>query len=255
MRIPASWDNKPQIELLKMYLCVGDNALAVTASPEQFQILLNSPQKFDVILLASSHPDHNAAFALFEQVLEMRPECPVVAACLQSEVYRIARFMTAGLRSYMIRDDNCDFLFLILAILEAALKQVETERERLISAQLRKEVQSVRELQESTISKNIQTPDGYRIVAKYESSQIRVLGRKPVTMAGGDYYEAFTLTDSSKRFRGTPAKTMLSSESADCCRRCVTRGQSQPRNAWIAFFRILTLSLRGAGATTIRRYS
>ena len=97
--------------------------------------------------------------------------------------------MTAGLRSYVIRDDNCDFLFLVHAILEAAVKQVETERERLISAQLRKEVQSVRELQESTISTNIETPEGFKIVAKYESSQIRVLGSKHVTMAGGDYYE------------------------------------------------------------------
>ena len=195
MRILVSWDNEPQIELLKMYLGVGDNAVVATASPEQFQLLINSPQPFDVILMASSHPDHDPAFELFEKILEKRPECPVVAACLQNEVYRIARFIAAGLRSYVIRDDNCDFLFLVLAILKAAVKQVETERERLISAQLRKEVQSVRELQESIISKNIETPDGFRIVAKYESSQIRVIGSKPVTMAGGDYYEAFTLPD------------------------------------------------------------
>ena len=195
MRILVSWDNEPQIELLKMYLGMGDHAVVATANWDQFKMLVASPQTFDVILMASSYPDHDPAFELFEKILAMRPECPVVAACLQNEVYRIARFIESGLRSYVIRDDNCDFLFLVLAILEAAVKQVETERERLISAQLRKEVQSVRELQESIISKDIQTPEGFKIVAKYESSQIRVIGSKPVTMAGGDYYEAFTLPD------------------------------------------------------------
>ena len=195
MRILVGWDNESQIELLKMYLGVGDNAVAATTDPRQFEMLIDSPQVFDVILMTTSHPDNDAAFETFEKILERRPACPVVAACPQSEVYRIARFMTAGLRSYLIRDENGDYLFLAHAILEAAVKQVETERERLISEQLRKEVQSVRELQESIISSDIETPSGFKIVAKYESSQIRVIGSKPVTMAGGDYYEAFTLPD------------------------------------------------------------
>lgn len=195
MRLLVSWDNESQIELLKLYLGLNENAVIATSSIEQFRLLLDSPQTFDAILMPASHPDHSIAFELFQHIQETRPGCPVVVACLQGEVYRIAGFMTAGLRSYLIRDDNGDFLFLTLAILAAAVKQVETERERQISAQLRKEVQSVRELQESIISTDIQTPEGFKIVAKYESSQIRVIGSKPVTMAGGDYYEAFTLPD------------------------------------------------------------
>jgi len=35
------------------------------------------------------------------------------------------------------------------------------------------------------------------MVARYESSQIRVLGGQPVTLAGGDYYDVFTLADES----------------------------------------------------------
>ena len=195
MRILVGWDDASQIELLKMYLDVNDNAVVATTSAEKFQLLVNSPQTFDVVLMATSHPDNETAFEIFQKILVSRPECPVVAACPQSEVYRIARFMTAGLRSYVIRDENGDFLFLVQALLEAAVKQIETERERLISEQLRKEVQSVRELQESIISSDVATPEGFNIVAKYESSQIRVIGSKPVTMAGGDYYEAFTLPD------------------------------------------------------------
>lgn len=195
MRILVGWDDDTQVELLKMYLGVDDNAVVTTTDPQQFETLLDSQQTFDVILMTSSHPDPDSAFALFEKVLTVRPECPVVAACDQTEVYRIARFMTAGLRSYVIRDDNGDFLFLLQAILQAAVRQVEMERERQMSEQLRKEVESVRELQESIIPSNIDTPDGYNIMARYESSQIRVIGMKPVTMAGGDYYEAFTLPD------------------------------------------------------------
>jgi phosphoserine phosphatase RsbU/P len=32
-------------------------------------------------------------------------------------------------------------------------------------------------------------------VARYESSQIRVLGDRPVVMAGGDYYDVFSFDD------------------------------------------------------------
>src|SRR4029079_799686 len=36
-------------------------------------------------------------------------------------------------------------------------------------------------------------PAGYHMCARYEPSQIRVLGGRPVTMAGGDYYDVFRL--------------------------------------------------------------
>ena len=195
MRILVSWDDAAQVELLKMYLGLDDNAVFATTDREQFMAFVNSPQTFDVILMAASYPDYDVGFETFQLITEVRPTCPVVAACPQSDVYRIARFMTAGLRSYLIRDDNGDFMFLVQAILEAAVRQVDTERERQISAQLRKEVESVRELQESIIPNEIETPPGFNITARYESSQIRVIGSQPVTMAGGDYYEAFTLPD------------------------------------------------------------
>ena len=195
MRILVGWDDESQLELMKMYLEVDDNALVATSDPDKLKVLVDSPQTFDVILLSVSLPDFDASFELFQHIVKVRPECPVVAGCPQSDVYRLARFLTSGLRSYLIRDENGDFMFLIQAILDAAVKQVETERERLVSAQLRKEVESVRELQESIIPAEIETPEGFSIVARYESAQIRVIGSQPVTMAGGDYYEAFTLPD------------------------------------------------------------
>jgi phosphoserine phosphatase RsbU/P len=195
MRILVCWDDKKQLELLKMYLNIDDHAVMATTDATQLQALMDSPQAFDVVLMSASLPDFDTSFAAFERILGCRPNCPVVVACPQSEVYRLARFLTAGLRTYLVRDDNGDFLFLVLAILEAAVKQAATEQERLVSEQLRKEVESVRELQESIIPNEIETPDGFSMVGRYESSQIRVIGSQPVTLAGGDYYESFTLPD------------------------------------------------------------
>ena len=128
MRILVGWDDEEQIELLKMYLDVDGNAVITTTDPKQFEMLVDSPQTFDVILMTTAYPDSDSAFATFQKLLTARPGCPVVAACNQTEVYRIARFMGAGLRNYLIRDTNGDFLFLVQAILQAAVHQVEMDR-------------------------------------------------------------------------------------------------------------------------------
>ncbi|MEZ5949834.1 MAG: hypothetical protein R3C12_11585 [Planctomycetaceae bacterium] len=70
------------------------------------------------------------------------------------------------------------------AALTAAIDGVRAERERLIAEKLRQEVDSVRKLQESIIPRLLQMPVGYAILGRYESSEMRVLGGQPVTMAG-----------------------------------------------------------------------
>ena len=45
------------------------------------------------------------------------------------------------------------------------------------------------------IPAQIDAPEGCTIVARYEPSQIRVAGGRVVTMAGGDYYDVFSLGD------------------------------------------------------------
>jgi len=48
-------------------------------------------------------------------------------------------------------------------------------------------------LQEAVLPHDLPMPQGYKIVARYEPSQIRVFGEQPVVMAGGDYYDVFNL--------------------------------------------------------------
>ena len=53
MRILVCWDDAAQVELLKMYLSLDDNAVFATTDRDQFLVFVNSPQTFDVILMAA----------------------------------------------------------------------------------------------------------------------------------------------------------------------------------------------------------
>jgi serine phosphatase RsbU (regulator of sigma subunit) len=197
MRILVGWDDRQQAELIRLYLNVDDNAVVVSTDHHQLLSLAESQRHWDGILLTTGSPDYDTAFQVFSRLRELLPDCPIVAACRTDDVYRIARYLTHGLRGYVIRDERGDFMFLLHAVLEGAARQVESERERLVAEKLRREIDSVRRLQESIIPQEIESPAGYRIVARYEASQIRVIGGHPVTLAGGDYYDAFTLPDDS----------------------------------------------------------
>ena len=197
MRILVSWDDPAEADLIRMYLNVGDSPddTIVVTDPGEFHRLATTEETWHAMFMSVSHPSLDSAFETFQKIREYRPDCPIVGACRNDDVFRIARFLTHGLRSYVLRDSANDYMFLLSAIMDAAIRQAESERERLVAEKLRREIDSVRRLQESIIPQLIQSPEGYEIVARYESSQIRVLGGQPVTMAGGDYYDAFFLPD------------------------------------------------------------
>ena len=195
MQILVLWDDPDEAELLQLYLDVDDNVVEITSETDRFLKLAASPHDWDVVLLCTDWPDFDAAYQTFQQVSQVIPDCPIVGCCRPDAIYRVAQFLTNGLRSYVIRDDAGDFMFLLHATLDAAVEAVRAERERLVSMKLRQEIEAVRKLQESIIPTNLDSPDGYEVVARYETSQIRVLGGHPVTMAGGDYYDVFRLPD------------------------------------------------------------
>jgi serine phosphatase RsbU (regulator of sigma subunit) len=72
---------------------------------------------------------------------------------------------------------------------------VRAERMRHLAERLREEMDGVRRLQESIIPRGISMPPGYRIAARYEPSQVSLVGDQPVVMAGGDYYDVFRPDD------------------------------------------------------------
>lgn len=195
MRILVGWDNPEQADLISMYLGIGEHEAEVVLGGEQLLARLRGDEVWDVVFLSIMLPDVETAFDTFQEIRRRQPDLPVVGACETADVFRVVRFMTHGMSAYAIRDANGDYLFMLLAVLESAVESVKALRDQRIAEKLREEVQAVRKLQESMIPAHIDAPAGCTIVARYEPSQIRVAGGRVVTMAGGDYYDVFTLSD------------------------------------------------------------
>jgi serine phosphatase RsbU (regulator of sigma subunit) len=195
MRILVAWDDASQAELLNLYLAAGENQVCVSLT---FDDLLEQARRgdWDAILMALAFPTNaNEGFALFQQLQEMLPGVPVVLACRTTEMLELPRFLTHGLRFYLIRDDRADFVFLVLSSLESAVAAARAEESRKLAERLREEMDGVRKLQESIIPHGLNPPPGYKIAARYEPSQVTVVGDRPVVMAGGDYYDIFRPDD------------------------------------------------------------
>lgn len=194
MRILIRWDDAAQAELISLYLGAGEHETAVALEPDEFRRYA-AEQDWSIVLFSTSAADPDATFKEFEEFRQVRPDCPVIGACRSDDVFRVARYLTHGMRSYVLRDAGGDFVFLLQSILESTMEGVRAEREQKLAERLREEVDSVRRLQESIIPRDIKTPKDYSVCARYESSQIRVLGGRPVVMAGGDYYDAFRVDE------------------------------------------------------------
>lgn len=192
MRILVAWDQPDQIELLELYLSLGGHDITYSTEPDD--VLVHAEQHhWHIVMMAISLPDVARGFTIFEQLQRLCPDTPIIGFCEPHEVYRIVRFMAHGMAAYMMRDVNSDYLFMLLSVLEHAVEAAHAAREQKLMERLREEIDAVRQLQESMIPQHIEAPPGYHMCARYEPSQIRVLGGRPVTMAGGDYYDVFRL--------------------------------------------------------------
>lgn len=192
MQVLVGWDSPTEAETIGLFLNVGDIQARITTDAEEFE---NSAAIgcWDVILMALSFPSEEQAFPLFMKVRALQPEAPVLGACYQGEVVHLARFMSHGLQSFVTRDPGGEFILLLGSLIESAQASVLAQRSRQLAERLREEIESVRQLQESVIPRDLPAPPGYRIAARYEPAQIRVLGDQPVILAGGDYYDIFSL--------------------------------------------------------------
>jgi serine phosphatase RsbU (regulator of sigma subunit) len=192
MRVLVGWDDVVEAETISLILNVEETAVEITDDPSQFGSLA-SDSDWDVVLMATCFPDEENALPLFKKVQDALPNIPIVGAWKQGEFTNLAKFISSGLHSHLMRDPEGDFIFLLPSMMEAAQAAVIAQRSRVLAERLREEVDSVRRLQESVIPKDLPAPEGYEVVARYEPSQIRIMGDNPVIMAGGDYYDVFNL--------------------------------------------------------------
>ena len=191
MRILVAWDDADQADLISLYLGTEENEIKVCLASQEFTEQLVQG-RWDVALIALTFPKTpEDGFATFQKLQEKLPGLPVVLGCRQTEMLNLPRFMTHGLRFYMIRDDNGDFIFLALTSLESAVGAARADEQKKLASYLRDEMDGVRRMQESIIPKGLVPPPGYAITARYEPAQVQVVGEMPVVMAGGDYYDLF----------------------------------------------------------------
>jgi len=192
MRILVGWDDPVEVETIALILNVDDATAEIATDPQAFDTRA-SESEWDVVLMATNFPNEEEALGLFRKVQDAQPNIPIVGAWKQGEFTNLAKFISHGLHSHLMRDADGDFIFLLPSMMQAAQAAVIAQRTRLLAERLTEEVDSVRRLQESVIPKDLPAPVGYQVVGRYEPSQIRVSGANPVIMAGGDYYDVFNL--------------------------------------------------------------
>jgi sigma-B regulation protein RsbU (phosphoserine phosphatase) len=192
MRLLVGWDADDELELLCLYLQVDDNVVELARSPAEL-LAKAQDESFDAVLFPITFPDADQAFELFEKLHALDASLPVMIANRPGEIYPLSRFIRHGLRSYIVRDDDKEYLFLLQTLLESTLAAKRAEQTRMLANRLREEVDSVRKLQESILPRDLRAIPGYHVAARYEPSQIRVSDDQPVVLAGGDYYHVFRL--------------------------------------------------------------
>lgn len=195
MKILVAWDSESEVDLISMYLGIDDNEVTSVLGAEGLEQQIEKGLNYDIALMSIDLPDPDNGYTLFDRMKKMNPGLPVVGACGQESVIRIVRFMANGMKGYVIRDTGGDYMFMLQAVLDSTLEAVQAARNEELAQKLKDEVESVRKLQQSVIPKRVDAPEGYEIIGRYEPAQIRVVGNRPVTMAGGDYYDVFRLPD------------------------------------------------------------
>jgi sigma-B regulation protein RsbU (phosphoserine phosphatase) len=196
MRVLVGWEDEVEAETITLILNVDETEAVIATTAEEFERHLET-RSWDIVLLSTSFPHRDGSLPLYMKIQEYLPNIPIVGVWQQGDFTSLAKLISHGLHSHLMRDPEGDFIFLLPSMIQAAQAAVVAQRSRLLAERLREEVDSVRRLQESVIPKDLPAPEGYQVVARYEPSQIRVMGSNPVIMAGGDYYDAFNL-DSSK---------------------------------------------------------
>ncbi|MGL4551705.1 MAG: SpoIIE family protein phosphatase [Gemmataceae bacterium] len=198
MKILVGWDDPSEADLLQLYLSGGgDNDIYLATSAEEF---VDQAQKgaYHAMFFPLSFPNSvEDGFQVFAKIQPLLNSIPLVMACRPSEMISLPRFITRGLRFYVYRDPQGDYIFLVLSTVESAAAAFRAEQERKLAEHMREEINGVRMLQEAIIPRGLEPPKGYRAVARYEPAQMAVAGGASVVMAGGDYYDLFCANETT----------------------------------------------------------
>lgn len=195
MKILVGWDDPAEADLLQLYLSGGgDHEVSLAASPDGL-LSMAVAGHWDVVFVSLTFPACvEEGYQAFSRLSALCLDAPLVMACRPQEMINLPRFLKHGLRYYIYRDPQGDYIFLVLATLESSVAAYRADQEHKLAEQMRQEINGVRLLQEAIIPRGLVPPAGYKAAARYEPAQLAV-GRQKMVMAGGDYYDLFLAND------------------------------------------------------------
>ena len=170
MKVLVYWDDPDRRELLRTYLSVDDDRIVAVSSLDDLLAEATAEREaeqsasLDAIVMAIDTPDYDRTFAALERLRQLCPHVPVVGGCPADELYRVARFLTAGMRSYVVCDAAGDFLFLVRAMLEGVVAAVESERQRERSPRVEQQFAELRQAWQRRVAADRHPPPGYRLL-------------------------------------------------------------------------------------------
>src|SRR4051812_18130108 len=169
MKILAAWDDTEEADLLQIYMSGGgDNEVCLTTDEEALFAAATNGETWDVILQSLTFPSSfERGSEIYDKLQQHLPGVPIVLACRPTEIIKLPHFLLRGLRFYLYRDAQRDFMFLVQAVLEAGVTVAQAEQAQRVNEQLRQEIEGVRTLQEAIIPHGLVPPARHTIAARY----------------------------------------------------------------------------------------
>src|SRR5260221_8792141 len=118
MKLLVGWDEAQEAELIGLYLGASGNEVSLGHCADELEREAANGTTWDAALMTTNFPDWERGYEALTRIQAAQPECPVVGACPPEDLFRIARFLMKGMRSYVLRDRGQDFVFLLQTTVE-----------------------------------------------------------------------------------------------------------------------------------------
>src|SRR3990167_9556132 len=102
MRVLVGWDDEVEAETINLILNVDEVEIEITTEAAEFERLATE-RNWDCVLMATNFPNEVEALDLFLKVQEENLNIPIVGMWKQGEFTNLAKFISHGLHSHLMR--------------------------------------------------------------------------------------------------------------------------------------------------------
>ncbi len=108
MRVLVGWDDEIEAETINLILNVDEVEIEICIDPAEFEAQ-STKRKWDVVLMSTNFPNEKESLDLFLKVQEANSNIPIVGVWKQGEFTNLAKFISHGLHSHLMRDSDGDY--------------------------------------------------------------------------------------------------------------------------------------------------